>query len=102
MICTKGASSIQQRRRIGSRESLTVMVARDGDNLTGIFGVRPIELISVAEILAVPVDYVTQVEEEGRICGALVNVEIQVHGVCNILLGVSAQETGIADGMKPQ
>jgi hypothetical protein len=41
-------------------------------------------------------------EKECWIRGTFVNVEIEVHGVGDVLLGVSAQETSIADRMKPQ
>jgi hypothetical protein len=52
-------------------------------------------VIAVTDILARPVDDVTQVEKEGGICGAFVNVEIQIHGASNVLPWASTGSVGV-------
>jgi hypothetical protein len=52
----------------GPGECLAVMIAGNGDDLTRIFHVRPVELIAIEFVPMRPMDHIAQVQEERRVC----------------------------------
>jgi len=76
------------------------VIARNGEDFSGIAMIRAVELVAIQKVLRVAVNNVAQVKEESGVDGAVVHVELRSHAVRHFLLLVSIGAAGVASGME--